>query len=358
MLPEPHLLFRRFEMDAGTTSGARTNFQMFITDLIKIQYPLATAVEGPGGRDWGIDTFVGELNGQIFVWQSKFVLSWEDSGPQNQVRKSFNDVMDKAREKGHTVKVWTLCVPCNLHPEQQRWFTTWARKKKSECGTEVKMLNGTDLRHQLMREDARDIRREYFPDTIPTAGREIEPVPSAERIATITDRRQFDDALFVKQLHAAGHLETDAMRGLFFATEALFRDYTAKGDQRSLDAIQELHLDIQEVWEFAFNEGLAGADQDGRIKALLETVMERAAARPNPAHLILRPAHKKGAAHRLVEAASAGWVSHWRDIAADHTASSAERRGVEGGLVTVGAAGAPSNVADDANDSEGARADE
>lgn len=317
MLPEPELLFGRFEMDAGTKGGARNYFQLFITDLVKVQYPLATTVEGSGGRDWGIDTFVGELRGDIFVWQSKFILRWDDEGPQNQVRASFNHAIKKAAEKGHRVKVWTLCVPCNLEPGQHRWFTGWAKRMKAQHGTEVLLLNGTDLRGQLMREDARDVRREYFPHTMSTA----EPLDGGsrvERVATAVDHTQFDGALFVKQLHAAGHMETDAARGLFFATEALFRDYTAKGDEASLNALEELHLDIQEVWEHAFNQSSPSADAEGRIAGLIETVMDRAAGRPDPAHLALRPAHKKGAAHRLVEAAHAGWVNHWRAIASEH----------------------------------------
>ena len=348
-LPEPELLFRRFESDAGTRGGARAYFQLFITDLIKIQYPLASTVEGPGGRDWGIDTFVGELNGAVFVWQSKFILTWEDKTPQSQVRKSFDHVIEKAKEKGYEVKAWTLCVPCNLHPDQQKWFTGWAKRKKSESGVDVRIWNGAELRHQLMREDARDIRHHYFPHTI--GGAESQSVPlQLEPLTAITDREQFDGALFVKQLQAAGHMETDAMRGLFFATEALFRDYTAKGDQRSLDALEELHMDIHEVWEHAFNQNRELADKDGKITGLIEAVMERAGSRPDPAHLLLRPAHKKGAAHRLVEAANAGWVKHWRQIAEEHKVVATKLSDTAGGLVASGALASRADAVGESSD--------
>lgn len=309
-------------------------------------------------QHWGIDTFVGELNGEIFVWQSKFFLTWDDAGPQSQVRASFDQVMAKAADKGYVAKAWTLCVPCNLSPDQHLWFTNWAKRKKSKVGVEVRLLNGTDLRYKLLQEDARDVRREYFPQTV--SDREPDSVDAVpEPIARAADPSEFDNALFVKQLHAAGHVETDAMRGLFFATEALFRDYTAKGDQRALDALEELHLDIQEVWEFAFNEHHSDADPAGKIQGLVEAVMERAAARPDPAHLALRPAHKKGAAHRLVEAANAGWVKHWRDIAAAHKLSGSQEAAgsdAEDSLVSVGAGDAealPSRA-----DQEGSNGDE
>jgi len=61
ILAEPSLLFQRFAQDALTQGGARTTFQMLVTNLVKVMYPDATTVEGSGGRDWGIDTFAGQL---------------------------------------------------------------------------------------------------------------------------------------------------------------------------------------------------------------------------------------------------------------------------------------------------------
>jgi hypothetical protein len=322
-LPAPSLLFGRFEQDAGTKGGAREYFQMLVTDLVKVQFPLASAVEGPGGRDWGIDTFVGTLNGGgLFVWQSKFVLEWNDADPQGPVRTSFKQIVKEANDHGFTVRGWTLCVPCDLSPEQQRWFDGWAGRVRRANGLEtVSLWNGTELRHQLMREDARHVRAEYFPHTIvQTVGLGHSPEPPMAPFLTTDDHGQFDGALFVRQLQAAGHQETDAARGLFYATEALFRDYTAKGDAKSLAALEELHLDIHSVWETHFNSESASADERGRMPRLHSLVMASAETRPDPAELRLRPVHKKGAAHRLVEAERAGWVSDWRQVVSEQRA--------------------------------------
>lgn len=324
-LPEPALMFARFAQDAETMAGARVQFQMLVTDLVKVQQPTASAVEGPGGRDWGLDTFLGVLNGRVFVWQSKFVLEWTDSAPQGQVRASFNQLMEETKRRGFTVVAWTLCVPCDLSPDQQRWFDGWARRMRSKHGVEIKLWNGTELRHQLMREDARHVRAEYFPHTVAAASVHSAERP-AEPVATTEDHAQFDSALFVRQLEVAGYEENDAARGLFFATEALFRDYSAKGDDHALAALEELHLDIHDVWEQAFNSERESADENGRMPRLVGLVMEQAGLRPDPAHLRLRPVHKKGAAHRLVEAERAGWVTHWREVAHQHRAESAEAR--------------------------------
>jgi hypothetical protein len=52
-------------------------------------------------------------------------------------------------------------------------------------------------------------------------------------------------ALFVRQLEEAGHTETDAARGMFFAAEALARDLAARGNQAGVAALEELHLEFK-----------------------------------------------------------------------------------------------------------------
>lgn len=163
-LREPELLFRRFEEDAGTKGGARHKFQLLVTDLVKLQHPSASTVEGPGGRDWGIDTYVGELNGALNVWQSKFLLQWKTRHPQDQVRSSFKHVVKAASQHGFAVKSWTLCVPCILSPDQQKWFDGWADRMLRLHAIDVTLWNGTELRHRLLDKNARDIAAAYFPE--------------------------------------------------------------------------------------------------------------------------------------------------------------------------------------------------
>lgn len=320
LLAEPRRLFGRFADDSLTTGGARTQFQLLVTDLIKVQAPTASTVEGPGGRDWGIDTYVGKLSSGVAVWQSKFILDWDDKGPQSEVRDSFKHALAKAAEKHYTLRAWTLCVPCVLHPDQQKWFDGWATRTRTRTKVKISIWNGAELRHQLLRADAAHVRAEYFPHTLsPLAISTAEP----EALAELDDPAQFDKSLFIRQLRAAGYEETDAARGLFFATDALFRDYSARGDARALRAMEELHQDIHSVWETNFNTHLATAAPDGRMPGLLPAVMSEAASRPDPDHLRLRPAHKQGAAHRVVEAEKAGWIRQWRNIIGQHRADNA-----------------------------------
>lgn len=313
-LGEPRQLFGRFEQDALTKGGARAQFQLLVTDLVKVQTPGASTVEGPGGRDWGIDTYAGRLSGGIAIWQSKFILDWDDKGPQAEVRDSFRKSLAKAEEKGYTLRAWTLCVPCVLAPDQQRWFDGWAQRTKSSTKVKIEIWNGAELRHQLLRPDATHVRAEYFPHTVTS----LSPVPEPEDLAQLSDPSQYDNSLFVRQLRVAGYRETDAARGLFFATDALFRDYSSRRDARALKALEELHQGVHGVWESHFNDQLSTADPEGRMPNLVSSVMTGAESRPDPDHLRLRPAHKMGAAHRLVEAEKAGWVRQWRQVIEDH----------------------------------------
>lgn len=115
-LPPPSILFNRLQYEAGSEAGAREVFQSLITDLVAVRYPTANEVAGPGGGDWGIDTYVGRLDDSAVVWQSKFFLSWRGEDQRGQVRDSFNQLIRKAASEGFTVNAWTLCVPCVLPP--------------------------------------------------------------------------------------------------------------------------------------------------------------------------------------------------------------------------------------------------
>jgi hypothetical protein len=309
-LPAPQALFSRFLYDAGNEGAARVRFQMLITDLVRVSHGAATEVAGPGGQDWGIDTYVGRLDDSVVVWQSKFFLKWRGEDQRGQVRESFKYLLAKATAEGFAVSAWTLCVPCLLSPDEQKWFDGWAGRQKRDHGVTITLWNGIELRGQLMRPDAVHLRDQYFgPHSA---------ITNPEPVQQTTELAAFDDALFVRQLLEAGQIETDAARGLFFAAEALARDLASRGDPAGVLAFEELHLEILTIWESMFNSGVAHADDQGRIAGLVDGVLSKAGDCPDPSGLMLRPSHRRGVAHRLVEDARAGWVRHWREVAMSH----------------------------------------
>ncbi|TDD58839.1 hypothetical protein E1263_17325 [Kribbella antibiotica] len=336
-LPDVPQLFARFDSDAGSSGAARDRFEMLVTDLVKVKHPDATTVEGPGNRDWGIDTFWGQLaGGSVLVWQSKYIRDWQDKTPQSQIRTSFESAVKHATAEKYKITAWTLAVPCKLAPDQLKWLQGWAKRQSAATGIAIQLWDGTELRNQLLTRDAMDVRREYFPHTVESIPVAL-GIQSAEPIAVTDDLTQFEGALFVRQLREAGSVETDSACAHFFATDALIRDFEAKGHEDAMTSMTELHLEVHDIWERNFNEQLVTAQDDGRLPRLLSLVTDAAAACPNPHGLHLARAHKKGTAHRLVEQKKAGWVAHWRDVAASHVQPGA----VEGDVVQVPDGNAP-----------------
>jgi hypothetical protein len=315
-MPESNMLFARFQMDAGSEAAARTRFETFVTYLIKVRHPDATTVASKNHNDWGIDTFIGSLAGGVIrIWQSKFFTEWGDSSMQ-QVRSSFKSAMRQAAKEQFTVDVWTLVIPSILEPSQLKSFQTWATNQKKNHSVDITIWQGDELCSQLLSEEAAHVRREYFPWTVTDL-----PL-SEEAVAELESDAEYDAALFVRQLREAGHYEISAACGQYFATDALLRDLEARGSNGALVAFTSVQKSVHAAWEDRFNEAASVADANGKMVGLVRTVMADAVAISDPAALRLAPAHKRGAAHHLVERGIAGWVTYWRDVATTHASES------------------------------------
>lgn len=313
-LPDQKAMFVRFLSDSGDDAAARTRFQRLVTDLVMVRVPDASEVAYPGGGDWGIDTYVGNLDGGIVVWQSKFFTTWGKT-QQQQIRESFKQVMIKASEQGFTVAAWTLCAPSILPPDHQKWFDGWKQREGRKTGVRIDSWNGAQIRFALQQPDARHLRDLYFPEHRP-AGTDVP-------VAPLANPSVLSDSLFVVQLETAGHSETDAAKGFFFAAEAMARDVAGHGVPTQVSALIEAELEAHGIWERSYNTKSGLASEDGRIVGMVEDVNNGVANMASTPELRLRPAHRRGLVHRLVEAARAGWVTHWRDIAAGHRGTSA-----------------------------------
>lgn len=309
------MLFHTLEVHAGTVEGARPLFQLMVLDLVGVRHPTANTVAGPGGGDWGIDTYVGQLDQAVAVWQSKYFTTWKGEDQRGQVRASFNEVVKKSAEQGFAIDAWTLCVPNVLPPDEQQWWDGWVKRMQRKHGIRMALWNGHELRRQLMQPDAAHVLAKLLPDLA------TQLTPEAVAVAASLD--PLSGALFVTQLREAGHVETDAARGLFFAAEALVRDVASRGNSTMTNALHDLHNQVRAEWEMIFNRHSGSAGEDGRMPDLVEAVLRAARNCDDTGGLNLRPSHRMGIAHRLVEDGRAGWVTHWREIAAAHSGAPA-----------------------------------
>lgn len=310
------MLFNRFLQDSKDYAGARTRFQRLVTDVLGIEIPGSSEVAYPGGGDWGIDTYVGKLDETVVVWQSKFFLNWGED-QQGQIRSSFKQLMTNASEHKFTVLSWILCVPSVLPPPDQQWWDGFAKRNSQKFGVRLELMNGSQLRRKLQQPDMTSIRELYFPHASPIA----QSVP----LKQITDVGPLDNALFVAQLLEAGQVETDAAKGFFFAAEAMARDVASRGIDRELEALREIQMEVHGAWESEFTDRTPTADSKGRMDGLVRAITAEAAGFAPSSDLYLKPSHRRGLVHRLVETSKAGWVVHWRDVARDFSGISASR---------------------------------
>lgn len=325
-LPDHKAMFVRFLSDSGDEAAARTRFQRLVTDLVMVKLPGASEVAYPGGGDWGIDTYVGSLDSDIVVWQSKFFTAWGTT-QQGEIRESFKQVITKAKDQGFTVTAWTLCVPSILPPDQQKWFDGWRERQFRGTGVRIDLWTGVHIRSALQQADSRDLRELYFPNQT--------PIGNDVAVAALTNPEALSDALFVVQLEAAGHTETGAAKGFFFAAEAMARDVAGRGVSAEVSALTEAELEAHGTWEQAYNAKTGSASAAGRMVGLVDDVNNGVALLAGTPELRLRPAHRRGLVHRLVEATRAGWVTHWRDVAAAHLGTPAGTALERGGELPI-----------------------
>lgn len=311
-LPSVAAMFAWFALKAGGEQEARYRFQRLVQDLVASGQPGVSEVAYASGSDWGIDTCAGTFDQSLLIWQSKFFTVWTVGDTQRkQVRDSFAEVIEKAKEKEFKIASWTLSVPCILPPIEQQWFDNWAVKMRRTHGFQIHMWSGSEIRRRLQLPDNDRLYDRYFGGLVADG----EELPD---IADLEDPSELAGALFVKQLEAAGHLETDAAKGLYFAAEALARDVLAQGSKPRIEALKEMELEAHGTWERHFNAARPGADANGQMSGLVDTVTTSVATIDSPVALPLRAAHKKGLMHRLVERAKAGWVTDWRQRAQVH----------------------------------------
>ncbi|MGW3231479.1 hypothetical protein [Kitasatospora sp. NPDC001095] len=152
--------------------GARDDFEAMIGQLALALTPGVRIIAANPG-DWGIDAFAGDLDGAVTVWQAKyfFPVTAGDSH-RRQIRESFNAAVKAAREQGHAVQRWVLCVPSNMDGPTAKWWDDWKRRNEQAHGLVMELWDETALRARLLRPEADHVRRHYYDpfDGSPSSG--------------------------------------------------------------------------------------------------------------------------------------------------------------------------------------------
>lgn len=143
----------RFEEIAGPKSSAADNFELMCALLIGREFAMAKAVDGRGG-DEGIDILLGTIFTTERIFQAKYFCSSITKSQKRQVIESLETAIQH-----HSPRHWTLCVPKDFSPAEERWF-----EEVRECyrSIEIDKWNATDLINKLLANP--DIRYEFFPN--------------------------------------------------------------------------------------------------------------------------------------------------------------------------------------------------
>lgn len=154
--------FRSLIPLAGSEEGARVLFERLIVALMRLKYRDAANLRAKQG-DWGIDCFSGSLaGGTIIAWQAKYFINGVGQSQQKNIRGSLNAIVQASQEKKFKLTSWTLCIPCQLSPDERRWWEQWKKRSEKKTGIKINLLDEDGLRSLLFTRDAEHILHGTF----------------------------------------------------------------------------------------------------------------------------------------------------------------------------------------------------
>jgi WD40 repeat protein len=157
---QPMITFAAHQVRAGL-AGASEDFEQMLGLLVR-----ATAGDGslvfanPG--DWGIDVLVGDLRGQVTVWQAKYFVRGVARSQRGQISASFDSALRAAAAYGYTLERWVLCIPASMDGPTLQWWQGWKTEREQASGARIELWDETRLRELLLRPEAADVRRHYY----------------------------------------------------------------------------------------------------------------------------------------------------------------------------------------------------
>lgn len=307
----PPIDFGFLRTKGGGDAGARDLFQRLVGQLVATVRRGAAQIEGAGG-DWGIDVYVGALEpaGTIAIWQAKYFTNGIRATQRKQIEASFATALTKAKEKGYTVRAWTLCLPCSLNPTETTWWNKFRRERARETGLTISLWDHTQLEKRLLSVDAAGIRRAYLDWDEPVVPLPVQPLPEDGR---------YDHALFVAQLAKARITEISSAQQQFFNSELLVREVTDKQVRDEIDELESRNAEVLALWEPRYSAYEADTNGDGRLlHAEVMKAVEGHHHATRPRALRASLIHTLGLMHRHVDGGRAGWCTQWREVAESH----------------------------------------
>jgi hypothetical protein len=156
---QPMINFAIHQVRAG--AGAGEDFEQMLALLVQAISGEANLVFANPG-DWGIDVLVGDLAGQVTIWQAKYFIRGVAKSQADQIRKSFASALKSASAHGYTVARWVLCIPSSMDGPATQWWHAWKNTRQRESGVMIELWDETRLRAFLLTAAAAHVRRHYY----------------------------------------------------------------------------------------------------------------------------------------------------------------------------------------------------
>ena len=135
-------------------AGRRQAFEA-LTQAIALEVDRAEPVDGSGG-DFGLDSFLGVIGGEIIAYQAKYFEGRLNSKRRKQVESS----LERAVGCHSDLLKWTLAIPIDFNVHEHKW---WQNIKNENPNLEMGLWHKTKIENLLRLPQCDGIRREYLP---------------------------------------------------------------------------------------------------------------------------------------------------------------------------------------------------
>jgi hypothetical protein len=302
--------------DLWTEDGARAIFAELVTQCVRSIYPSARAIR-PDPGDQGIDTFVGEFEGDLRVYQSKYFCAGIDKAQQAQIRSSWDTCVKSTYFD--RVTLWTLCIPIEMSVPEVQWWQKWRKRESEKWQRQIELWSKADFVNFSTRSDLVAV----FANALQRGGVKhpnFDAVLSALRagradplVKKLPGRDHLRDAVFVRKIEAAGVSQHRSARTAFYNFELLRAAVEQGGNPDEVAALEDLQERIYDLWEGAYN-----AHEPDKLGRQLFVAVDKAIEQEDqgrlrtslPTHIL----HKKGALHYWADLCEAGWTPDFKQI--------------------------------------------
>jgi hypothetical protein len=310
-----HTDFQHLIHQAGSEDGARILFQRLISALVSLLHKDAREIR-PAPGDWGIDVIAGSITGYCLIWQAKFFIDGVSESQQSQIRDSFSQLVNKAKEQHIEVRAWTLCIPCNLSGPEEQWWEKWKSRKSKEYSITIELWDESTIRRYLDSPDAQLIKAGYFGENPTILNYFLEAMKGQQEreIKELPEPSSYEDSLFVRKLQAGGISEIQSAKTQFFNAELLVQEVQDKGDPAEVSAVISLREKLRSIWETRYNEACSG--QGISFSSLYPSVMKAVEDKDKSSLTTSIQAtfiHKQGMIHQLADRCHVGWIKNYKD---------------------------------------------